>query len=83
MGALDGFVSLLRELGLLGPTVDPAFEPGDLDAMQAIYDQACRLRRTIDPEERNAIARAVVDAYRGGAREHADLLAAAMTARAQ
>lgn len=80
MNAVGDFVGLLRGLGLIGASVDAAFEQDDLNSMQTVYDQACVLRKPIDAEERNVIAKAIVDTYKSGERAQIDLLAAAMTA---
>jgi hypothetical protein len=94
MSVPKGFVSFLRELGLLDPTSDAdspaegasretAFDPEDLENMQAIFDQACRLRHPLQEPDRAAIATAVFNAYREGVHDRDRLLAAAMAVRAQ
>lgn len=57
-----------------------AFEPKDLDVMQAIFLQACAERNAHHPEHRAAIATVILDAYAQGERDPKKLLDAAMAA---
>lgn len=62
------------------PVSSDAFEPADLLAIQAAFDQACAARNAHTATHRGAIATVLFEAWKAGERDPKKLLDAAMAA---